>query len=239
MAANIRNKTDLIVLHHSGVATYKQSMSSLLAFCRSQYSNGIGYHYLIDTNGDLYVGRDIERVGAHAVGFNSRSIGICLRGNFEEEQPSEQQLSRVIALIKELRLRYPFAKIEYHKNLNATACPGAKFPYDTFNAINTVTYLSIYEFQYAAALDGFKFSKYGIDGKYGNETESIMKKAVIKKGSKRKNLVKIIQRYVGANVDGIFGSKTLTAVRKYQSSQGLSVDGIVGVKTWKKMTGVV
>ena len=238
MAASIRNKTDLIVLHHSGVATYKQSMSSLLAFCRSQYSNGIGYHYLIDTDGGLYLGRDIERVGAHAGGDNSRSIGICLRGNFEEEQPTEQQLTRAIALIKDLRLRYPSAKIEYHKNLNATACPGAKFPYDTFNKINTVTYLSVYEFQYAATIDGFKFSKYGIDGKYGNETEAVMRKAVIKRGSKRKNLVKLIQRYVGANVDGIFGSETLTAVRKYQSSQGLSVDGIVGVKTWKKMTGV-
>lgn len=48
----------------------------------------IGYHYVIVEDGDIQVGRDLERSGAHAKGHNSNSIGICLIGqtSFTDEQ---------------------------------------------------------------------------------------------------------------------------------------------------------
>jgi N-acetylmuramoyl-L-alanine amidase len=48
----------------------------------------IGYHYIITSDGNLHLGRPIERGGAHAVGYNAYSIGICLTGNkiFTEKQ---------------------------------------------------------------------------------------------------------------------------------------------------------
>jgi N-acetyl-anhydromuramyl-L-alanine amidase AmpD len=42
--------------------------------------NGVGYHFFIRRNGDLQLGRPIEKPGAHARGSNSYSIGICLHG---------------------------------------------------------------------------------------------------------------------------------------------------------------
>ncbi len=44
----------------------------------------IGYHWLIDANGVVHAGRDEARVGAHAIGFNHRSIAVCLIGHYDE-----------------------------------------------------------------------------------------------------------------------------------------------------------
>ena len=40
----------------------------------------IGYHFVIACNGAVFTGRSLEEPGAHAQGFNARSIGICLTG---------------------------------------------------------------------------------------------------------------------------------------------------------------
>jgi N-acetylmuramoyl-L-alanine amidase len=45
----------------------------------------IGYHFVIRRNGSVEVGRRIDQVGAHAAGFNSRSLGLCLVGGLSED----------------------------------------------------------------------------------------------------------------------------------------------------------
>ncbi len=40
----------------------------------------IGYHFVISPNGAVATGRHFDEIGAHAQGFNSKSIGICLIG---------------------------------------------------------------------------------------------------------------------------------------------------------------
>lgn len=59
----------------------------------------------------------------------------------------------------------------------------------------------------------------------------------IKKGSKGED-VKVVQRKLNLQVDGIFGPLTDEAVREFQKAKGLDVDGIVGPKTWAAL-GVV
>jgi len=58
---------------------------------------------------------------------------------------------------------------------------------------------------------------------------------VIKRGEKDAQLVRKIQKLVGATVDGQFGRKTEAAVMKWQGKNGLLPDGLIGVKTWAKM----
>lgn len=43
----------------------------------------IGYHYVIDIDGQVLTGRHLDEVGAHAAGFNAHSVGICLVGGAE------------------------------------------------------------------------------------------------------------------------------------------------------------
>jgi N-acetylmuramoyl-L-alanine amidase len=98
----------------------------------------------------------------------------------------------------------------------------------------------ILDWQKAAIKDGFKFEKYGADGKWGSECEEVAKKSICKKRLtyKYKNLTKIIQNSLGIEDDGKFGKETEKAVIKFQRLFGMRADGIVGIDTWKKILGV-
>ncbi|MBQ8570261.1 MAG: CHAP domain-containing protein [Kiritimatiellae bacterium] len=100
--------------------------------------------------------------------------------------------------------------------------------------------VTVLEWQKAAIADGFKFPKYGVDGQFGAECESVAKKAIVRRRYlyKYKNLTKIVQRVVGVEADGLCGQKTVAAIKKYQLENGLVADGEVGLKTWKKILGI-
>lgn len=101
--------------------------------------------------------------------------------------------------------------------------------------------ISVWDWQKAAVKDGFEFPKYGCDGEWGAECESVAKKAVCKKqliGYKYPNLTMLVQRAVGVTIDGMFGNDTKAAVIKWQKLMGLVADGAVGINTWKKILGV-
>ena len=104
------------------------------------------------------------------------------------------------------------------------------------NPINTV----VKEWQLAAIADGYKFPKYGADGMWGTECESVARIAICKKRNTytNRNLTKLVQRAVGTATDGLFGMNTDRAVRNYQRTHGLTVDGCVGINTWKKIIGI-
>lgn len=107
------------------------------------------------------------------------------------------------------------------------------------NAVATKKASRVMEWQNAAIKDGF-VSKYGADGCWGPECETIAKNAIVKKRliAKYKNLTKIVQREVGVKVDGICGKDTKAAIEDYQRKNGLVADGCVGLNTWKKILGI-
>lgn len=53
----------------------------------------IGYHWVIYINGGRATGRSVDEVGAHARGFNARSIGICLVGTDQFSQAQWEALA--------------------------------------------------------------------------------------------------------------------------------------------------
>jgi hypothetical protein len=66
--------------------------------------NDIGYNFLVDRFGTVYEGRyggvDRNVVGAHALGFNTGSVGIALLGTYGSTKPSsaaQDAIARVIA----------------------------------------------------------------------------------------------------------------------------------------------
>ena len=101
--------------------------------------------------------------------------------------------------------------------------------------------IAVLRWQNAAIKDGFKFPKYGADGAWGAECETVAKQAICKKRVgwyRYKNLTKIIQEVIGVTADGKFGSDTKNAVIKWQAANGLVADGAVGLNSWKRMLGV-
>lgn len=120
-------------------------------------------------------------------------------------------------------------------------------PWDKWGKLSWLAYeapktnkVTVKEWQLAAIKDGYKFPKAGADGIWGSECESVAAKANCYKRVvyKNRNLTKLIQQFLGIEVDGKFGSQTKEAVIKYQKSNGLTADGIVGTKTYKKILGV-
>ena len=73
--------------------------------------SGVGYHYFIQSNGNIQVGRDIREVGAHTYGYNSDSIGICLHGKNEF---TESQFKMLAELIKYYKREFDIDEVEGH-----------------------------------------------------------------------------------------------------------------------------
>lgn len=129
-----RRLTDYIILHHRAgdgnlISIHKEHI-------RLEWA-GIGYHFYVRKNGEVFAGRPINTIGSQCKGMNDKSIGICFEGNFETEKMNNIQFTAGIWLLKYLRTNYyPKAKtkIAGHKEFYATACPGKNFPLDKFKA---------------------------------------------------------------------------------------------------------
>lgn len=98
----------------------------------------------------------------------------------------------------------------------------------------------VLEWQKAAIADGFNFPKYGADGEWGSECETVARKAVVKERDTwtYQNLTKIVQKALGVTADGKCGINTKNAIIAYQNKNRLTEDGCVGLNTWKKILGV-
>lgn len=116
-----RNKTNVLIIHHRGG---NGDLESIHQQHLRQGWAGIGYHYYIRKDGQIYGGRPQWAIGAHCTGHNSNSLGICLEGNFEKEKPSEEQLNSLKWLIEYLRKLFPIREVKGHRDYNPTACPG-------------------------------------------------------------------------------------------------------------------
>ncbi|MDR2009224.1 MAG: N-acetylmuramoyl-L-alanine amidase [Bacteroidales bacterium] len=89
----------------------------------------IGYHFLIDINGEIMQGRNIEKAGIHTVGHNANSIAICYVGGCDKNMRTKDTRTPVQAiairkLANDLKIKYPGVKVYGHRDFNATDCPG-------------------------------------------------------------------------------------------------------------------
>ncbi len=125
---NNRNDTKYIIIHH------RAGDGDVASIHRIHLGNGwagIGYHFYVRKNGEIYKGRPIGSVGAHTAGANAVSVGVCFEGNFETENTmSKAQLKSGKELIGYLKALYPKAEVKSHRDFQQTACPGKQFPFD-------------------------------------------------------------------------------------------------------------
>lgn len=132
-----RTKTDYIILHHCAGFGSVQSIHLQHINPPPQGNGwaGIGYHYYVRKNGEIWRGRPQWAQGSHCPGRNSDSISVCFEGNFEVEQMPEIQLQSGLWLVRYLSKQvYPSAHICGHREQYATACPGKNFPMAKFKA---------------------------------------------------------------------------------------------------------
>ena len=119
-----------IIIHCSATAEGKDyTTSQIKQWHLARGFSDIGYHWVIYRDGSIHQGRDESKVGAHCTGHNTISIGVCYiggcatDGKTPKDTRTEAQKASVIKLLKELRTRYPQAKIYPHYKFAQKACP--------------------------------------------------------------------------------------------------------------------
>lgn len=228
------NRKENIVLHHAEASTC--SVQDVHSWHLNNGWSGIGYHYFVTKAGLVYTGRPVDAVGAHAIGYNSNSIGICAEGAFNKETMPQVQKQAIIDLCKYLINTYGIKKVLGHREVNATECPGTNYPLVEVKAaafsiaptprptIASTFSLVVRELQAAIRVL--------IDGIPGPVTLGAC--PLIGNGA-RGAVVKCLQKLLGISADGIFGPNTLKHVKQFQYNNGLTSDGLVGRNTWRKL----
>lgn len=89
---------------------------------------GIGYHYVIDLDGNVEKGRPDEDVGAHTVGHNAHSIGVVYVGGVDKNLKAKdtrtpEQKEALWGLLRQLLCKYPKATIHGHNEFAKKDCP--------------------------------------------------------------------------------------------------------------------
>lgn len=91
----------------------------------------IGYHYLIDRDGTVAVGRPVTQTGAHTRGHNKGTIGVALFGGHGSSADddfndhfTQAQHDALEQLIADLKSDYEITRISGHNDYANKACPG-------------------------------------------------------------------------------------------------------------------
>lgn len=231
-----RSTINMIILHHADAS--KCSVEDINRWHIQRGYSCIGYQYFVRKDGSIYKGRPDNVIGAHAKGFNSTSIGVCFEGRYMKEIMPQAQIDAGRELVAYLKKKYNISKVLKHKDVNSTDCPGSLFPFEEI--VGQEKENLVLSFQRSAMADGFKFPRFGADGMYGSETESVMKQCVVKRRliHKYKNATKLVQRLLGVDQDGKCGPITSQAIKDFQQKNNLTVDGCCGVNTWEKLLGI-
>ena len=97
-----------IVIHHEAPPVIVQGDRFKIVddYHKSLGWDGIGYNWFIEKSGALKQGRKENTTGAHTIGHNSDSIGICLAGNFDLEMPTPIQVETLKKLVKDKMKEY-------------------------------------------------------------------------------------------------------------------------------------
>ena len=214
-----RNTTERIILHHADASSC--SAEDIHRWHLNKGWSGAGYHFLVRKDGTIYRLRPEDKVGAHAYGSNYNSIGICFEGRYMEEDMPEAQKQAGKELVAYIKNKYNITTVQAHRDVNATSCPGDKFPFDEIanfetNNVEEPTHIDenvnkdifndglvncIYDIQ--EWLNRHYNTGLALDNIYGPETH----KALIKGLQKELNS----QFNRGLSEDGIFGNATYNA----------------------------
>ena len=99
----------------------------------------IDYHDTEETTCEILVGRMQNARGAHCVqeGMNSKSLGICVVGNFDKAPPSQEQWNLCLKLVKALKQVYsiPTEHVMGHREFaEYKTCPGKQWSMNQFRS---------------------------------------------------------------------------------------------------------
>ena len=145
-----KEKISLVVYHHTAMHADSPFDEVVKVFERKGWLTG--YHCVVLKDGTIRIFCPWDKIGNHVRGYNARSLGIALHGNFEPNpavpganvdgkygilHPTPEQLDAAARIVALWTIMYDL-KIDFektilpHRKLSPKACPGSNFPYDLF-----------------------------------------------------------------------------------------------------------
>ncbi|CAH2105810.1 unnamed protein product [Euphydryas editha] len=122
-----------VIIQHTATKTCNsdESCKSIVQGMDDFYMNGFGYHigynFMVGGNGKVYEGGGWKNVGYHTMRYNSVSIGISFIGNYNIDEPTEEQLKVAQDLIQ-CGVKEEYLASDYHlvgqRQLVRTMSPG-------------------------------------------------------------------------------------------------------------------
>lgn len=122
-------KIDKIILHCSATKEAQHfTADDIDRWHKARGFAKIGYHHVVYLDGSVHKGCDESLIGAHCLGHNATSIGVCYIGGLDaagnpKDTRTEAQKTALDALVTNLKGRYPNAKVHGHNEFAAKACP--------------------------------------------------------------------------------------------------------------------
>ncbi|MDT8717836.1 N-acetylmuramoyl-L-alanine amidase [Clostridium sp. 19966] len=209
----LNNVPKLIVDHHA--EAFSCSIQDIDRWHKERGWIGCGYHFLVRKDGSVYRGRPENAEGAHCYGYNTNSLGVCFEGNYMEDSMPEVQKQAGIELHKYLIGKYQLDRIEPHRALYNTSCPGDKFPFDGIKNASLNSQGSTVNYQ---PIQNRSWLQVGDSGDKVKQLQS--------------ELIKLGYDLGQYGADGEYGQATKNAVYKFQQDNGLSSDGLAGEQTF-------
>jgi len=145
-------KINKVVIHHTESRGGDKEFIRYLHVDRNGWSD-IGYHYIITNgkmngsweagkDGEVQIGRPIEKMGAHARGSNKGTMGISLVGTFMVDKPTPKQMSSLVNFLADFCVKFdldPLRDIVGHRDVGSTDCPGDNL-YEQMPTIRAIVY---------------------------------------------------------------------------------------------------
>lgn len=119
-----------IIIHCTACRPNKTPQAIKQEHIRDNGWKDVGYHFLIDSEGHVWRGRDVSEVGAHCTGRNTNSIGIAYIGglNIDNKPANTMTRAQMVAMFQLLEvLKMAFNidndNVRLHNEFANKACP--------------------------------------------------------------------------------------------------------------------
>lgn len=123
-------KVEKIIIHCSATPEGRDvTAKEIDRWHRARGFRCIGYHFVVRLDGSVERGRPEDEIGAHCLGENARSLGVCYIGGIDRDtlKPKDTRTAAqriaLRKLVRQLQARHPGATVHGHCEFAAKACP--------------------------------------------------------------------------------------------------------------------